>query len=503
MKLEKGKGFLLFLMGILLTISSSISANNDYPDFNEEEIKRRVMSLSASVVQPRYTSVVRSYLRTYTVNNRDKAEKILGRSVLYFPLYEQRLREYGLPEDLKYLSVVESALNPKAKSRAGAMGLWQFMPATGKEYGLYVTTHKDDRCDPEKSTRAAAEYLLKAYNRFGDWALALAAYNSGSGRVSIAIKRARSKDFWKIQKYLPKETRNYVPAFIAATYLMNHYDKHDLYPRYPSLDMQITENVMVYTNLDFHTLAQITGTPMDILETLNPVYRKAVVPQSSYGNKVVLPKRVAHRLKNYMEAQQPDYQGSIADIKMHPVYFTSPPEMQDGNLYMQTLYVVQEGESIYDVSRIFGFSPHQIQAWNGLRSPIVAGGQQLRLYQPRGINDIPMGQPMVAAPIKYAPVVQAAPAPPPVRAIVPELEEIESRPFELLEDPFEYKISEEKEVQVKRRPVFQLYKIQKNETLLDIANKFPTVTVQDLMILNNFRSNQVPSKGSEIKVKKK
>ena len=175
-----------------------------------------------------------------------------------------------MPLDLKFLSVVESALNPMAVSRSGAVGLWQFMPATGREYGLKISRYVDERKDPVKSTLAAIKYLKKQYNRYGNWELALAAYNGGPGRVNRAIKRGRSKNFWRIRKYLPRETRNYVPAYIAATYIANFYHMHDLVPIYPDLELQLTESVKVYETLNFSEIEAITGTPEYIIEILNP-----------------------------------------------------------------------------------------------------------------------------------------------------------------------------------------------------------------------------------------
>jgi len=200
--------------------------------FSEEEIKEVKERLAniESIVELKFTTAVKGYILGYVERNREKSQRILGRMVKYFPMFEQKLAQNEMPDDLKYLAVVESALNPKAISRVGAGGLWQFMPETGASYGLQITYEKDDRFDPHKSTDAAIEYLRKAHKRFGSWELALAAYNSGGGRVNRAIKRARSKNFWKIQRFLPRETRNYVPAFIGATYLTKYYQQYLLKP---------------------------------------------------------------------------------------------------------------------------------------------------------------------------------------------------------------------------------------------------------------------------------
>ena len=189
-------------------------ANDGYSvahSFSDSEVIARLRA-TQSAVPTRYTDVVKGYLRTYTVKNRHKTERILGKAVMYFPIYEEQFRKSGLPDALKYLSVTESALNPVAVSSAKAVGLWQFIKTTGKEYGLRIDQAVDERCDPHLSTAAAAAYLARQYERFGDWALAIAAYNSGPGNVSKAIRRGRSKNFWKIKKYLPRETRSYVPG---------------------------------------------------------------------------------------------------------------------------------------------------------------------------------------------------------------------------------------------------------------------------------------------------
>ena len=197
----------ILLWPVLLNAQVSVDQEYAYrntvstvPSYTDEELKLRINQLVSAVVPPKFTRAVKSYINTYTLKRRDKTEKILGRTSMYFPMFEQYMTEHNVPLDLKYLSIVESALNPNAVSRSGAVGLWQFMPSTGKSNGLRMNSYVDERKDPHKSTEAALRYLYKQYKRFGNWELALAAYNGGPGRVNRAIKRGRSKNFWKIQK---------------------------------------------------------------------------------------------------------------------------------------------------------------------------------------------------------------------------------------------------------------------------------------------------------------
>ncbi|NJL76936.1 MAG: lytic transglycosylase domain-containing protein [Saprospiraceae bacterium] len=236
---------------LLCVLTMPLLAFNE--EFNEVEVIERLNKMDCDVIKPRYTVIVKGYLKNYLLWNRPKAERIIGRSVLYFPIFEEYIKKYNMPEDLKYLSVVESALDPVAMSRVGALGLWQFMPETGLEVGLKINKYIDERQDPRKSTDAAMRYLRQQYRHFGSWELALAAYNGGSGRVSRAIKRGRSKNFWTIRKYLPTETANYVPAFIAACYVGHHFEEHGIKPTLPELDYQITETITVYDYLTFYS----------------------------------------------------------------------------------------------------------------------------------------------------------------------------------------------------------------------------------------------------------
>lgn len=196
-----------FLLLLTLCYFSVAAQANDLPDFDEKEIVARIKAMKDGAVEAKYTTVVRSYLKRYLHYQPEGSERIMGRSAMYFPMFEEELAKLNLPDDLKYLTIVESALDAKAVSHAGAVGLWQFMPLTAKDMGLQINKYVDERQDPYRSTEAAARYLKIQYNRFGSWELALAAYNGGSGTVSRAIKRARSKDFWRIRDYLPKRNK--------------------------------------------------------------------------------------------------------------------------------------------------------------------------------------------------------------------------------------------------------------------------------------------------------
>lgn len=350
------------------------------PEFNEAEVQARFKELRGTLVQPQYTSAVKNYIKTYVKYKRDIAEKILGRSILYFPIFEQFLLENDLPTDLKYLAVVESALHPKATSRAGAVGLWQFMPATGSSYGLLINENIDERCDPVKSSAAAAIHLKHLHKRYGDWALALAAYNSGAGRVNRAIKRGRSKNFWTIQRYLPRETRNYVPAFLAANYLMKYHEEHGLKPNMPNLDMQITETVQVYSAFSFHEIAQITELGLDVIEWLNPSYRRSFIPENPAGYPVIVPARVATAFKEYLASLSPDLERPF--VFSSPVYLTRGSEETEKK-YIRSFYIVQEGETMESLAALLKCTQHQLKVWNKLKGNELKPGLELTVYTPK------------------------------------------------------------------------------------------------------------------------
>ena len=259
--------------------------NKTYP--KETYIER--LSRLPNVMEMPYNNIVQQFIDRYTSRLRHSVSYMLGASNFYTPIFEEALEAYGLPLELKYLPVIESALNPMATSHAGAAGLWQFMVATGKQYGLEVNSLVDERRDPVKSSFAAARYLKDLYNIFGDWSLVIAAYNCGPENINKAIHRAGGEaDYWKIYPYLPRETRGYVPAFIAANYVMNYYCEHNICPMRTQLPAK-TDTIVVNKDVHLKQIAEVCGIDIDELRTLNPQYRRDIVNGSNKPSIIRMP----------------------------------------------------------------------------------------------------------------------------------------------------------------------------------------------------------------------
>ncbi len=280
----------VMLIALFLGLSTVPEAKGNVSNDMHKEIADRIHSLGSSV-EIQYSREVRNRINQYLSRQASMSEVLIGRSKIYFPTFEHILREKGLPTDLKYLSVVESGLKPDATSRSGAAGLWQFMRPTGRMMGLKISRTIDERRDVEKSTAAAADYLLKLYNQFDDWTLAIAAYNCGPGNMRKAIRRSGGKkSFWEIKKYLPKETREYVPKFIAITYVMNYYYEHDLMPEIPNQDLINTSTAKVYESINLKALSRELDLELSMMRTLNPSFIRNVIPKSEDGKyNLVLP----------------------------------------------------------------------------------------------------------------------------------------------------------------------------------------------------------------------
>lgn len=250
---------------------------------SDKTTENRLFSLESSI-DVKYNAEVKRRIRQYTVKQRATSEILLGRSSIYFPIFEDIFKEKGLPEDLKYLSVVESGLRPIVTSRSGAAGLWQFMRPTGRMMGLKINRTIDERRDIEKSTAAAADYLLYLYERFDDWTLAIAAYNCGPGNLRKAIRKSGGKkNFWEIKKYLPKETREYVPKFIAVSYFMKYYYELGLVPQLPNEKLVNTSTAQVFETINLTKLSKELDIELKVMKTLNPIYIRNYIPKSEDG----------------------------------------------------------------------------------------------------------------------------------------------------------------------------------------------------------------------------
>ncbi len=476
---------------LLLTMSffnkthgqSSTTSYTPFPVFSDEELEVRVKNLSSLAVTPQLDNVVKSYIKTYSVRKRDHTEKMLGRLVMYFPIFEKYLLENNMPADIKYLSVVESALNPQATSRVGAAGLWQFMPATGEEYGLTQNSKLDERRDPHKSTKAAIQYLKRLYNKYQDWELALAAYNSGPGRVNRAIRRGQSKDFWKIKKYLPKETRNYVPAFVAANYIVNNYHLHYLKPQFPELDVQMTDYTKVYNSISFREISEITGTPLHLIEELNPSFKQGIIPTSRNGHYLTLPKR---NMPLFLAA--------------FPTPDSNPSIMQNlggRTEFFKSVYYVQPGDHIDKLATLFNCNRQHIMAWNNLPQPYLARGQELTIFQISNslnieVKELPSRQRKIENPrLQEETILSNGRKPNNVNEkinIKKEEKEKDNAP--------QRKISQKREDYI-------YHIIRRNESILEIVEKYPNVSVHDILRLNEIQGNDFPTVGTRLKIKKK
>lgn len=438
------------------------SSNMQVPVYSDEELEFRVKNLSSLAVVPQLDRVVKSYIKTYSVRKREKTEKMLGKLVMYFPIFEKYLLENGMPLDIKYLSVVESALNPTAVSRVGATGLWQFMPGTGKEYGLKINSKLDERKDPHKSTKAAINYLKRLYDKYQDWELALAAYNSGPGRVNRAIRRGGSRNFWKIQKYLPRETRNYVPAFVAANYIVNNYHLHYLKPKFPELDIQLTDFTKVYESISFREISSLTGTPIHVLETLNPSFKQGVIPSSRTGHYLTLPKRNMPAFLNAFPS--PDSKGvSIPSGRLE---------------FFKSTYQVKAGDNIDRLAKLFNCHRRHIMAWNNLPQPYLTRGKEITIFQ-------------ISNPISVK--VEKLPS------IAPKLQEetILSRSSKKTKNR-----ASALKTELFKKEGYLYHYIRRNESIADIVDQYPGVTIQDILRLNDIKGGEFPTVGARLKIKK-
>lgn len=352
-------------------------ARNDYGTDSpvtptDEELVQRLMAMPTVIEMP-FNSVVKSYIKMYVDRRRSLVESMLGMSTYYMPIFEQALEQEGVPLELKYLPIVESALNPNAVSPVGATGLWQFMLPTARGLGMEVNSLVDERRDPIRSSRMAARYLRQLYDIYNDWSLAIAAYNCGPGNVNKALRRAgedSKKDFWEIYPFLPAETRGYVPCFIAANYAMNYYDKHNISPMLARRPI-LTDSVYVKKRVYFQQIADVLNIPIDEIRTLNPQYRQDVIPGDIKAYPLVLP---SHQALCYIISEDSIVAHDADKYTRRGVVepATGASRVSDDGKYIITeeikFHKVKKGDTFSSLARKYGVTASSIKKANGIKT---------------------------------------------------------------------------------------------------------------------------------------
>ena len=355
----------------------------DVNPFFEKEVYIDRLARIPSVIEMPYNNVVQKFIDRYTGRLRHSVSFMLGASNFYMPIFEEALETYGLPLELKYLPVIESALNPTAVSRVGATGLWQFMLATGKQYGLNVNSLVDERRDPVKASYAAARYLSDLYKVFGDWNLVIAAYNCGPDNINKAIKRSNGeKDYWKIYPHLPKETRGYVPAFIAANYVMTYYCEHNICPMRSQLPAK-TDTIMVSKNVHLEQVAAVCNIDMQQLRALNPTYRRDVIPGATELLCLRLPQS---EIGKFIDNEDSIYNYKTdslltkrTEVAVNETETASKRTSGRNSRKRARTVTIRQGQTLSEIARKNGTTVAKLKKLNGIKGTSIRAGKKLRV----------------------------------------------------------------------------------------------------------------------------
>jgi membrane-bound lytic murein transglycosylase D len=431
---------------------SGIDSTFVIPEFPDSVYIKRLAEIN-SVIQLPFNSIVRNFINVYTNRQREKVEVMLGVADFYFPIFEEILDIYQLPVELKMLPVIESALNPRAVSRAGATGIWQFMYGTGRMYNLTINSFIDERRDPIASSHAAARFLKDLYSMYGDWTLALAAYNCGPGNVNKAIRRAGGKrNYWDIYYFLPRETRGYVPAFVAASYAFTYHKEHKINPVPMSLPTAV-DTIMISGMLHFQQVSDVLGIPMKVLRDLNPQYKMDIVPANTKQLSLKLP--VEH-IGSFIDRQQEifAYKDTVffnPNNVVHPSRYTASYRNEVPSGSTKITYKVKEGDVLGSIAQRHGVTVDQLRGWNNIRGNLIRVGQNLTIY---------VRQPAGSQQQTQATTVDGS------------------------------------------DPNYVYYKVKQGDTLWDIARLFPGISSADIKQINNLSSDRL-TPGQLLKIKPK
>ncbi|MBT3621344.1 MAG: transglycosylase SLT domain-containing protein [Flavobacteriales bacterium] len=365
-----------------VVINAEISANTVIAKINKPkniyDERLRVLN-SNTPMDLVYNDKVHPFIDSYLGRNKALIARMQGLSSYYFPLFEQQLDKYNLPLEFKYLAIVESALNPKARSRSGASGLWQFMYLTGREYGLEVTSYMDERQDPLKATQAACEYFVKLYDIFGDWNLVLAAYNGGPGYLQRKIASVGSSDFWELHPHFRKETRNYVPTFIAVNYAMNYANEHGIAIEKSKINLSSTDTITLKKQVELKVLTELLCVNSETINYLNPSYKKEVYPK---GAVLVFPSN------------------SVTDFKLNEMTNYAFIAAVDNKEILideeRVIYRVHQGDYLGRIAKAHNVHIFEIKEWNKLKSSSLDIGDKLVIYvknsKNKGKNEIKLAK---------------------------------------------------------------------------------------------------------------
>lgn len=341
-------------------------------DVPDSVLIKRLEKMNSFISLP-FNQTVKNYMITYAEKNPERLAGLLAKSSYYFPIFEEILDKYDMPLELKYMSIIESALNPIARSRVGARGIWQFMYPTAKRYGLQINSFVDERLDVIKAADAAAKFLKDAYNVFGDWSLAISSYNCGAGNVNKAIKIAGSTDFWSIYPYLPRETRGYVPAFVGAMYAMTYYNEYGVRPGVSPMPIQV-DTFEIKRNLHFRQISELIGVPVDMLKELNPQYTHDIVPGNEGTYILKLPYNFTGAFLSVQDTVYKHKADSLISAKIIK-------GIKEGGNGEAVRYKVRNGDNLGAIARKYHCSVSQLKKWNHLRSDMIRVGQILYIYK--------------------------------------------------------------------------------------------------------------------------